>query len=144
MNCYRSRFRTLLLAAALTSGPGLAWAQTDTSGAEQNATAGVSNEVAETPTEEMRDSIPGVVDWSVAVQLFSLNSTDAAEKGWNRIKNRHQDLLGDMELLIKEVDLDDRGVFYRGQIVPFPNQATALDLCSQLKARKQDCLVVRR
>lgn len=104
------------------------------------------NEAAVSPSTntEQRESIPGVVDWTVAVQLFSLNSTEAAERGWNSIKKRHQDLVGDMELLVKEVDLGDRGVFYRGQIVPFPNQATALDLCSQLKARKQDCLVVRR
>ncbi len=35
------------------------------------------------------------------------------------------------------------GIFYRVRIGPFPNKATAQDMCWQIKAAKLACLVVR-
>ena len=34
------------------------------------------------------------------------------------------------------------GIFYRVRIGPFPNKATAQDMCWQIKAAKLACLVV--
>ncbi len=48
------------------------------------------------------------------------------------------------ELAIREIDLGARGIFYRVQAGYFPDRASALELCTALKARGQDCLVVKR
>ncbi len=79
-----------------------------------------------------------------AVQLASVRSQEAAEGEWARLQKSHPDLLGDMELTVRSADLGDRGTFYRIQTGPFPNQATAEDMCWQLRAEKLDCLVLRR
>ncbi len=81
---------------------------------------------------------------SYGIQLASVRSNAAAEAEWRRLQQRHGDLLGDMSLVTRQVDLGDRGIFHRIQTGPFPNRTTAADMCSQLKAQQQDCLVVRR
>ena len=78
------------------------------------------------------------------LQLASVKSEQAAKGEWGRLQKSHAEILGDMDLKVQSADLGDRGVFYRIQTGPFPNQATAEDLCWQLRAAKQDCLVVRR
>ena len=55
-----------------------------------------------------------------------------------------QALLSERELAIQEIDLGARGIFYRVQAGYFPDRASALELCTALKARGQDCLVVKR
>ncbi len=52
-------------------------------------------------------------------------------------------MLGDLTLAVQRADLGDRGIFYRVRSGPFPNRATAQDLCAQIEAAKLDCLVVR-
>ena len=78
------------------------------------------------------------------VQLASLNSSTAAEQAWDALKEAHPALLDGLRLSLQSVDLGDRGVFYRVQTGPLPNRATAKDLCWQIKAAKQDCVVIRR
>ena len=77
------------------------------------------------------------------VQLASVKSEDGARKEWARMRRAHPDLLGDLELSVQSADLGERGVFYRIRTGPFPNRATARDMCWQIKAAKLDCLVVR-
>ncbi len=52
-------------------------------------------------------------------------------------------MLGDLTLAVQRADLGDRGIFYRVRSGPFPNRATAQDLCAQIEAAKLACLVVR-
>ncbi len=49
-----------------------------------------------------------------------------------------------MPLLMQEIDIEGRGTFFRIQTGPFPNRATAQDICAQLKAGGQDCIVKTR
>jgi len=80
---------------------------------------------------------------SYLVQLGSFTSTKGSNRAWAKLQKSHPELLGDMSLFIQEATVNDRA-YYRVQAGPIPNQATALDMCAQLKARQQDCLVVRR
>jgi cell division protein FtsN len=80
---------------------------------------------------------------SYLVQLGSFTSTKGTDRAWAKLQGSHPDLLGDMSLFVEEAIVNDRN-YYRVQAGPVPNQATAQDMCAQLKARKQDCLVVRR
>ncbi len=78
------------------------------------------------------------------IQLAALKSGDDARSAWGRLQKAHPALLGEPELAIQEVDLGERGIFYRIQAGYFPDRASALELCNALKARGQDCLVVKR
>jgi cell division septation protein DedD len=78
------------------------------------------------------------------VQLASMGSPETAQQHWELLRARNAELLGDMTLTVEEANLGTRGTYYRIQIGPFPNEATAEDMCWQLKAQKLDCLVVRR
>jgi len=78
------------------------------------------------------------------VQLASMGTLEMARQHWELLRAKNAELLGDMTLNVEEANLGDRGTFYRIQIGPFPNEATAQDMCLQIKAQRLDCLVVRR
>ncbi len=78
------------------------------------------------------------------IQLASLTSPEAAQKAWGKLQKDHPGLLGDMALSIQEADITGKGKYFRVQAGPLPNRATADDMCAQLKAQKQDCIVVKR
>ncbi len=77
------------------------------------------------------------------VQIASVKSDDEAREEWARMQRAHPDLLGDLELSVQTADLGERGIFFRIRTGPFPNQATAQDMCGQIEAAKLGCLVVR-
>ena len=77
------------------------------------------------------------------VQLASVKSDDSARQEWVRLRKGHAELFGDLKLDVQRADLGDRGIFYRIRTGPFPNRATARDMCAQIKAAKLGCLVVR-
>jgi cell division septation protein DedD len=77
------------------------------------------------------------------VQLASVKSDQSARQEWTRLQKVHPALFDDLALDVQRADLGDRGIFYRIRTGPFPNRATAQDMCAQIKAAKLDCLVVR-
>ncbi len=86
---------------------------------------------------------PALAAGDYFVQLASVKSDDSARKEWARLRKGHPVLLGDLALAVQRADLGDRGIFYRIRTGPFPNRATAQDMCAQIKAAKLDCLVTR-
>ncbi len=44
---------------------------------------------------------------------------------------------------MQAIDLGDRGIFFCIRVGPFPNRATAQDMCAQIKAAELACLVMR-
>lgn len=85
-----------------------------------------------------------LADGMIVVQLASVQSEARAKDEWNRLQDRHGELLGDMNLLLDRADLGERGIFFRLQTGPFPNRVTAKDMCSQLKAAALECIVTER
>ncbi len=105
---------------------------------------------------ELRRIIPAVLLCTVAlgagpalaagdyfVQLASVKSDQSARQEWTRLQKAHSELFDDLALDVQRADLGDRGIFYRIRTGPFPNRATARDMCAQIKAAKLGCLVVR-
>ncbi len=86
---------------------------------------------------------PALAAGGYFVQLASVKSDDSARKEWARMQRAHPDLLGDLELSVQSADLGERGIFFRIRTGPFPNRATAQDMCWQIEAAKLGCLVVR-
>ena len=89
-------------------------------------------------------ALPEAKAGDYVVQLAALRVKDRARPAWAQMQKSHPSLLGERELAIQKVDLGDRGIFYRVQAGFFANRAGASDLCNALKARGQDCLVVKR
>jgi len=87
---------------------------------------------------------PAIAAGAFLIQLASLTSVDAAEQTWARLQKQHGALLGDMAVNIQKADIDGKGTYFRVQAGPLPNRATADDMCAQLKAAQQDCIVVKR
>lgn len=77
------------------------------------------------------------------IQLAAVKSEPGARQEWVRLQKVHPDLLGDMKLTVQEVDLGTKGIFFRIQGGPLPDRTTAEDVCAELKATKQACLVVK-
>ena len=89
-------------------------------------------------------ALPEAKAGDYVVQLAALRVKDSARPAWTQMQKAHPALLGDRELAIQKVDLGDRGIFYRVQAGFFTDRAGASELCNALKARGQDCLVVKR
>ena len=75
------------------------------------------------------------------IQLASLNASTDAEAEWKRVQQINQDLLDGLTLHIQQVTLA-KGTFFRLQVGPLADRATAVSLCRSLISREQDCLVV--
>ena len=114
--------------------------------APETATAQNSGETEPEPApapqqpEQLSDAPAG----SFVMQLASVRSEETARSEWQRMQGANEQLLGDMPLFIQRVELEGRGTYYRIQTGPFPSRSTAQDLCAQLKAAGQDCLVTQR
>jgi len=78
------------------------------------------------------------------VQLAAYRTPANAERGWQRLRAAHPDQLGDRSLTMREVDLGDRGIYYRVRTGPFTDVAAAKEFCTLMLARDQDCLVIPR
>ena len=78
------------------------------------------------------------------LQLASLKAKERAAGEWSRLQKSFPGLLADKQLVVLSVDLAGRGTFYRVQAGYFPDRASAEAVCKQLKAKRQDCLVMKR
>ncbi|MGF1608163.1 MAG: SPOR domain-containing protein, partial [Kiloniellales bacterium] len=77
------------------------------------------------------------------IQLASVTSDEAAKTEWARLQKAFPELLGDMNLS-PQVATVKGTEYHRVQTGPFPSRATAIDLCAQLQAKNQACIVQQR
>jgi cell division septation protein DedD len=76
------------------------------------------------------------------VQLAAVKSEQAASAEWARIEKANPEL-AELTMTPTRVDLGDKGIFYRVQAGPLADAAAAARLCTELKERKQGCIVVK-
>ena len=86
---------------------------------------------------------PLVTENNYMVQLISVRTPAEASKEFTRISNKNRSIIGNREPLVKEVDLGERGKFYRVNIPGFVSLDAANEFCNALKENGQDCLVVK-
>ena len=77
------------------------------------------------------------------VQIAATRSDADAHATWTRLQAANRDLLGSLALSVQRADLGERGTFYRVQAGGLADTSAAQSLCTALKARKVDCMVVR-
>ena len=93
---------------------------------------------------EVSTNIPPLVtENNYMVQLISVRTPAEASKEFTRISNKNKSIIGNREPLVKEVDLGERGKFYRVNIPGFVSLDAANEFCNALKENGQDCLVVK-
>jgi SPOR domain len=87
-------------------------------------------------------SVPATVGgWRL--QLGSMRTPEAVAPEWSRLKRAQPDLLGKLAMTSVRTDLGGRGVFYRIEAGPLADEAAAQRICTELKARKVGCILVR-
>src|SRR5262252_2750179 len=99
------------------------------------------------PSNEPAPSIASLIEgmsgpaggWRV--QIASVKSEDIAKSTWARLQAAHGDVLSSLRMQPTKVDLGDKGVWYRVQAGPL-DEKQAQSVCSTLKTRKTDCVVV--
>lgn len=78
-----------------------------------------------------------------AVQLAAYRSEAEATAGWTAIASGQGDLLNGLPHHVEKADLGtDKGIFFRLKAGSFGNIADARALCTDLKTRSVDCMVV--
>ncbi|MZR30859.1 SPOR domain-containing protein [Sneathiella litorea] len=98
-------------------------------------------EVAAVPTPKAVDA-PKTSGPMYRVQVGSFRSSDAAEKQWSMLSSKFESLLSGLSYRVENVAVEDKGTYFRLQLGAYGSRDSANKLCSDLKAQKQDCLVV--
>jgi SPOR domain len=80
---------------------------------------------------------------SYAVQVSSQRSEAEAQAAFRSLQGKYPDQLGGKQPLIRQVDLGEKGVYYRAMVGPFGNGSEASELCTSLKAAGGSCIIQR-
>lgn len=75
------------------------------------------------------------------IQLAAVDSEESARRAWLRYQGLYQDVLGDLSLLVQQVEVNNR-TYFRVQGGPLEAD-NAGRICQAIKSRGADCLVVR-
>lgn len=78
----------------------------------------------------------------VLLQIGSYKSEAEAQQSWLSYKAKHEAAAG-YQSDIKQVDLGEKGIWYRLRIGPFDDKDSAAELCAKLRADGASCLISR-
>lgn len=96
----------------------------------------------EEPKKEKVDIKPAEEKVFYSVQIVSARSESAAESEWKRLSKKFKEIIGDQPHFISKTVVSS-GSFYRLRAGQFEKREEAVALCDQLKAKKQECFVVK-
>jgi cell division septation protein DedD len=82
-------------------------------------------------------------DSGFLLQLAAMTNAEAAKTEWVRLQKAHPKLLGSLTVSYEKAVVGGK-TYYRILTGPFPTRATVEDICSQLKNKKQSCLVKKQ
>ena len=124
--------------------PSAAPAETAVSPPAPPKVAAAPQSTAKTPpqaTSQATQSAAGTGGY--LIQLASLKDKNLAGPEWVRLQKAFPELLGSKRLVLQSADLGSRGIFHRIRAGYFDSRAGAVALCQALKAKRQDCIVVK-
>ena len=84
---------------------------------------------------------PAPTNGSYAVQVSSQRNEADAQAAYHSLQAKYPNQLGGHQVLIRKVDLGQKGTFYRALVGPFATAGEANELCSGLKAAGGQCLI---
>ena len=77
------------------------------------------------------------------LHLASFRQQDTANDERTRIRQEYNSLLGDLEVQVRRVVLDERGVYFRILAGPFLSRFVASAYCTEIRESGQSCRVIR-
>ncbi|GAB2178626.1 SPOR domain-containing protein [Dongia sp. agr-C8] len=98
-------------------------------------------QTAAAATAPAAPSVAPTAGGTARIQLAAVKSEALAKSEWAKLQKAHPALLGGLTLNVQAVDKNGSKL-YRIQAGPL-TKAQAKDLCTQLKAQKQDCIVAK-
>ncbi len=104
-----------------------------------NATTQTGGSTAQETTETSEQA----PQQSFAAHLSSVRSKDGTESEWQNLQGLFPILLDGRTLAVRSIEVAEQGTFYRVMAGTFDDFGEAQDLCSQLKANEQYCVVRR-
>ena len=116
--------------------------------ASQPPAALVAPAATDTPSTPPADAAPSeapakaVAGGAYLLQIGSYKSHEDAEAAWRAFQGRHP-LVGGYQSDIKQVDLGDKGTWFRLRIGSFADKDAAMALCSKLKADGASCFMAK-
>lgn len=84
---------------------------------------------------------PAPSSGSIMIQLGSFPSDALAASSWSKIKSANVDLLGSYSPSIKSAEIPGKGTWYRLRVGGFADKSAASEVCQQLVANGQACIV---
>lgn len=97
---------------------------------------------AATPPPSGEDTLPQTPIETYAVHLASDRTEESAALIWENLKELYPSLLADKHLTLKQIDLGDRGVFFRVLAFPYESEASARSACVEFQKTDQYCIVI--
>lgn len=82
-------------------------------------------------------------DGAYVIQIASYRDKPSAEGAYTKLIEKHADLVSSLSPDYQSAQVAGKGTYFRLRIGPFESQADASAVCKALKARGQDCLVVK-
>ncbi|QIZ77484.1 SPOR domain-containing protein [Ferrimonas lipolytica] len=76
----------------------------------------------------------------IDIQLVSFKNERLTVAAWQKIRRKHEQLLGNLDPFIEKATLK-QGTFYRLKVGPFDNKNAAIATCNKLRKANQDCNV---
>jgi cell division protein FtsN len=84
---------------------------------------------------------PAPASGGFVVQVGSYNSDQLAQNAWSTFSGRYAEVLNGQPHTVTRADLGSKGIWYRLGVGPYGSKSQADAICTELKSRKQDCLV---
>lgn len=78
------------------------------------------------------------------IQLGAVRDKAAAQREWRRLRRKHPNVLGKLQLFVQQVNISGKGVFHRIQAGPMAERVLAEVACDQLIAEKAPCFVIAK
>jgi cell division protein FtsN len=86
----------------------------------------------------------GAASGSYLVQVSSQRSEADAQASFRALQNKYPGVLGSQSVVVKRVELGEKGVYFRAFAGPFNSSEQATQVCSSLKAAGgPQCLIQR-
>jgi len=77
------------------------------------------------------------------VQVSSQRSEAEAQASYRALQIKYPDQLSGQSVVVKRVDLGEKGVYYRALVGPFASSTEAAEFCTDFRAAGGQCLVPR-
>jgi hypothetical protein len=127
-----------------TAGPDDA--QPEPSTADSKAATTAHATVSGTPDAskpESADRLTGSDQPSFAAHLSSVRSQAQTEAEWRKLQKRFPELLADRKMIVRSVELEGKGTYFRILTDPFADEGKVQSFCATLESRQQYCLIRR-